>query len=98
MFSTFNPDVIEDTVVQHLKDCGIQYTSKEDKYKIKFTIENTDKHGNQSVVGMCLRILKVDDNKNVIEFTKTSGNESIYLNLYKELREASLGKLNDASE
>ena len=79
-----------------MTESEIKFSSKKDKYKIKFEIESTDKHGNQSVVGICVRILRVDDNKNVIEFTKTSGNENIYLNHYKELKEAALDKLNDA--
>jgi len=57
LFSTFNPDIIENTILKHLEDNEIKYNCKKDKYKIKFDLESTNKEGVQSVVGICVRIL-----------------------------------------
>lgn len=94
--STFNPDIIEDTICKYLEGMGIKYAPKKDKYKIKFDITSTD-NGVESTVGMCVRILRVEDEKYVIEFTKTGGNESKYLEHYKEFRNTALERLNDAT-
>jgi len=75
---------------------GIKYDIKKEKYKIKFDITSTD-NGIESTVGMCVRILRVEDEKFVIEFTKTGGNENKYLDHFKEFRNTALDKLNDAT-
>jgi hypothetical protein len=69
---------------------------KEDKYKIKFDLQSTDQ-GVDSVVGMCVRILRVEDEKFVIEFTKTGGDENKYLKHFKEFKDVALNKLNDTN-
>ena len=66
LFSTFSPDVIERTILNHLDDHKVSYTTKKDKYKIKFETMQ---------VGICVRILQVENQKYAIEFTKTGGDD-----------------------
>lgn len=97
IFSTFNPDIIEDALTKQLESMEVKYTAKKDKYKIKFDLESTDPKGVQSVVGICVRILRVEEEKFVIEFTKTGGDENTYLSHFKEFKTGTLGALNDAN-
>jgi hypothetical protein len=94
--STFNPDIIEDSICKYLEGMGIKYAAKQDKYKIKFDITSTD-NGVNSTVGMCVRILRVEEEKFVVEFTKTGGNEAKYLEHFREFRNTALNRLNDAT-
>ena len=71
LFSSYNPDQIEQLILKHLVDHDVQYKCSENKYKIKFEIEKTTKQGQNNSVGFCIRILKVNDQKYAIEFTKT---------------------------
>lgn len=96
MYTTFNPDIVENAIVKHLEDLEIKYKCNKEKYKIKFDIEKTEKDI-KSVVGVCIRILKVDDEKSVIEFTKTGGDENMYLRHFKDLKKNALAKMNDAN-
>jgi len=41
-FSTYNPDMIEETLVNYLKNENFDVKAKEDKYKIKYTLRGTD--------------------------------------------------------
>lgn len=96
LYTTFNPDIVENAILKHLDDLEIKYKVNKDKYKIKFDIEKTEKDI-KSVVGVCVRILRVDDEKSVIEFTKIGGDENMYLKHFKDLKKNALGKLNDAN-
>jgi hypothetical protein len=63
--------LIEEALVEYLRNkLNIEPSVKEDKYKIKFTIETTGQDNLVSKTEMCVRMLKVDDSKNCVEFTK----------------------------
>lgn len=41
-FSTYNPDMIQETLINYLKKENFEYKVRDDKYKIKFTLRGTD--------------------------------------------------------
>ena len=43
LFSSYNPDQIEQLILKHLVDHNVQYKCSENKYKIKFEIEKITK-------------------------------------------------------
>lgn len=45
-----------------------------EKYKVKFTITTKGVDGKDQKTEMCMRIMKVDDQKNCVEFVKLNGN------------------------
>lgn len=62
-------------MVEHLRTKEkIEPTVNEKKYKIKFSLSTTGQDNITQVTDFCVRILKVDDSKVCVEFTKTSGN------------------------
>lgn len=44
-FSTYNPDMIEEALLEHLKNEGIEPKVNDKKYKIKFTLTTKDQGG-----------------------------------------------------
>ena len=74
-FSTCNPDLIEEALVEYLRTkLNIEPSVNDKKYKVKFTIETTGQDNLVSKTDMCVRMLKVDDAKTCVEFTKLNGN------------------------
>ena len=45
-FSTYNPDMIEETLVNYLKKENFEFKVRDDKYKIKYTLRGTDDFDN----------------------------------------------------
>jgi len=41
-FSTYNPDMIQEAICNHLQKIGIQFKVNADKYKVKFTMVSKD--------------------------------------------------------
>merc|ERR1719223_476961 len=41
-FSTYNPDMIEETLVNYLKKENFEFKDRDDKYKIKYALRGTD--------------------------------------------------------
>jgi hypothetical protein len=73
-FTTYNPDIIEADLVQMLKGYKIEPTVNKNKYKIKFKQEGTHEHvAKPWNLEICIRILKVSDEMNCVEFTKLNG-------------------------
>ena len=58
-FSTYNPDMIEETLVNYLKKENFEFKVRADKYKIKYTLRGTDDFESnvQDNVEICVRIL-----------------------------------------
>ena len=88
-FSTYNPDMIEETLINYLQGEKFEYKVKEDKYKIKYTLRGTDDFEStvQDNVDICVRILQVDDTKVCVEFTKLSGRQATFLKHFKHYKE-----------
>lgn len=87
-FSTYNPDMIEETLVNYLKNENFDVKTKEDKYKIKYTVRGTDDFENnvQDIVDICVRILQVDNSKVCVEFTKLSGRQTTFLKHFEHYK------------
>ena len=45
-FSTYNPDMIEETLTNYLMKENFEFKTKNDKYKIKYTLRGTDEFDN----------------------------------------------------
>ena len=45
-FSTYNPDMIEETLINYLKKENFEFKVRDDKYKIKYTLRGTDDFDN----------------------------------------------------
>ena len=62
-FSTYNPDMIEEALISHLRDTMKIEPSKisKDKYKIKFQLVTKGQGDQEQKTEICVRILKVSD-------------------------------------
>lgn len=66
------------------------------KYKIKFTLNQKGQDQEEYNTEMCARILKVDEGKVCVEFTKVSGNNVHFHEYYNEITNKSLAFTNDS--
>ena len=71
-FSTFDAPTILSALEQFAQESGYTITVAKDKYKIKLQILLEE-----GEVEMNAKILKVDDSKVCVEFSKVSGTDSI---------------------
>ena len=84
-FSTYNPDMIEEALLHHLKhEENVEAQVNPNKYKVKFVLSTKDGELTQEVQ-ICIRILKVDDTKVCVEFSKVSGGNERYHEHYLDL-------------
>ena len=75
IITSFNPDIIEEELVTYLKGMQIDAKTSDSKYKIKFEYsapDNNFKERNYEL-SICVRILKVDEDRVCVEFNKTKG-------------------------
>ena len=107
-FSSWNPDTIEKLLKNHLSDdMQIQPVVSPKKYKIKFDfesretldadqpkLENSVVHHKNSV---CVRIMKVDEDKVCVEFTNLQGPPLQFLECFNIIKENVLNFTNDAT-
>jgi len=65
--------------VQHLKEKEkVDPKVNANHYKIKFKLITKGQDANEEETDICVRILKVDETKNCVEFTKIKGNQVNY--------------------
>lgn len=88
-FSTWNPDAIEETLVEKLSYKEIAVLSNDKKYKLKFKITTKDQSKTETEVQFCVRILKVEgeDGKYCVEFQRVAGDSvkfTEHFNSYKK--------------
>jgi hypothetical protein len=75
-FTSCNPDLIEEALVQHLTDKEqVEPTVNGEHYKIKFKLVTKGQDGREQPTDICVTILQVDETRNCVEFTKRSGNQ-----------------------
>jgi len=72
-FSTYNPDMIEEALLEHLKTENVEAKVSKNKYKVKFTLTTKDQGGQVQNIEICMRILLVTDDKYCVEFQRLSG-------------------------
>lgn len=101
-FSTYCPDLIEETFVNFLRKEKIEPCVNKDKYKIKFKKKGKDELNTEATddVEICVRILKVHDQDiHCVEFAKISGNQTTFLKLFDKYKteEDCLSFANDAA-
>lgn len=95
-FSTCNPDMIEEALIEHLRGKEkIEPSVNKDKYKIKFVLETTGQDNLTQKTDICVRILKVDEEKVCVEFIKTSGNNVLFHEHFNEITKNVLDFSND---
>ena len=88
--SSFHPDLIEEDIIKYLTDQKITPKVDEKKYKIKFDFESQMDHLKNAnyKISVCIRILKVDEEKVVVEFTKLSGPLDKYTEIVEDLKKS----------
>lgn len=61
-FSTYNPDMIEEALHEHLRQKeNVEPVVNDKKYKTKFTLKTQDQGDQEQETEICIRILKADD-------------------------------------
>ena len=87
-FSTCNPNLIEDGLLDYLQTLGVTNSEKKvnkDKYKVKFTITSKGVDGKDQKTEMCMRIMKINDKKKCVEFVKLNGNNVNFHEHFKNI-------------
>jgi len=88
--------MIEEALIEHLRGKEkIEPTVNKDKYKIKFALDTTGQDNLTQKTEICVRILKVEDDKVCVEFTKTSGNNVLFHEHFNEITKNVLDFSND---
>jgi serine/threonine protein kinase len=96
-FSTYNPDMIEEALHEHLRQKeNVEPVVNDQKYKTKFTLKTQDQGDQEQETEMCVRILKADDQTVCVEFTKIKGNQTRFLEHFTEFKKNVLNFSNDA--
>jgi len=93
-FSTCNPDMIEEVLCEHLR-MNVEPKLNDTKYKIKYTHETTGQDETLQKIEVCVRILKVDDQKVCVEFSKVSGPNVFFHENFNEITKKVLNFSND---
>ena len=96
-FSTYSPEIIQDAIIMNLQKNGIKPKVNESKYKLKFNMISKDQAGNNQEVQMCCRILKVDDQKVCVEFSKVAGDQFRFHQHFLDFKNKVLSSLNDTN-
>lgn len=98
-FSTYNPDMIEEALISHLRDTMKIEPSKisKDKYKIKFQLVTKGQGDQEQKTEICVRILKVSDQQVAVEFTKVSGNQTEFHDHFRTYSTEVLAFANDTN-
>merc|ERR1719263_1123881 len=98
-FSTCNPDLIEEALCEHLRNkLKVEPAVNKTKYKVKFSYESVGQDETKQNIEVCVRILKVDDEKVCVEFTKVSGNNVLFHENFTELTKKVLDFSNDSEK
>jgi len=96
-FSTCNPDMIEEVLCEHLRSkMNVEPKLNDQKYKIKYSLEQTGQDETIQKIDVCVRILKVDDQKVCVEFSKLSGPNVFFHENFNEFTNKVLNMMNDA--
>lgn len=74
MFTTEDPDVLLDIIVDFAEKQGYKYQVAKDKYKIKIEMLI----GEEEKIDITAKISKVDANKNCIEINRTGGDQLVF--------------------
>jgi hypothetical protein len=88
--TSFNPDIIEEELVNYLKGMQIEAKVSASKYKIKFdySAPDTNFKDRNYELQICVRILKVDEEKVCVEFNKTKGPQDKYRQIVDDLKKS----------
>jgi hypothetical protein len=81
----------------NLQKNGIKPKVNECKYKLKFNMVSKDQSGNNQEVQMCCRILKVNEEKVCVEFSKVGGDQFRFHKHFLDFKDKILFSLNDAT-
>lgn len=96
-FSTYNPDMIEEALHEHLRTKeNVEPVVNAKKYKTKFTLKTQDQGDQEQETEICIRILQVDEQNVCVEFTKLKGNQTRFHEHFNEFKKNVLNFSNDA--
>lgn len=94
-FSTYNPDMIEEALIENLHQERVIPKVSKDQYKIKFTMVTKDQGGQTLDTQICVRILQVDDNTVCVEFMKIGGDKIRFNEHFQDFKNHVLNCMND---
>jgi len=93
LFSTYDPDTILETILDYLKEMGYdKFTVSKDKYKVKLQFINKEQEQGE----MKVEILKADEKKVCIDFTKLDGDSLVFYKEFGNLKDY-MGEIADAT-
>ena len=99
-FSSYNPDLIEDTLVKYVTSkLEVEPLVSKDKYKIKFTLFAANEFNKDVAdnVEIAVKILQVPDSKLCcVEFSRVSGQHTTFLKHFQELETSVLEPFKDS--
>ena len=94
LFSTADPDTLLDSILAYATALGYtEYKLSKDRFKLKRPVLNEK---NQKVE-IKIEILKVDENKACVEFTKLDGDYLTFIDEFNLIKDY-MGELIDASK
>lgn len=91
MFSTSEPDILLDTIVDFAEKQGYKYEVSKDKYKVKVEILLGEEK-----IDITAKITKAAAEKYCIEFNRTGGDSILFFDQFKIIKEY-FGELIDAT-
>lgn len=91
LFSTEDADVLLDTIVDFADKQGYKYQVAKDKYKVKVEMLLGEEK-----IDLTAKISKVDATKNCIEINRTGGDQLVFFEQFKQIKEY-FGDLVDAT-
>jgi hypothetical protein len=97
-FSTYNPDMIEEAMLNYFRGTMIEPIVHDSKYKLKFEkVVKDEETGEVNKVHICMRIFKVNQNKSCVEFTRLDGLEMYFYQEFINCKHNVLAFANDTT-
>ena len=91
LFSTEDPETLLNAVIDFADKQGYKYEVSKDKYKVKIEILLGEEK-----IDLTAKISKVDPNKYCLEINRTGGDQIVFFEQFKQMKEY-LGDLIDAT-
>jgi hypothetical protein len=96
-FSTCNPDTIEEVLCEHLRNkMKVEPKINATKYKIKYSHDQVGQDETVQKVDICVRILKVDEERVCVEFSKVDGPNNLFHENFNDIMKNALDFSNDS--
>jgi hypothetical protein len=82
LFSTFEPNLLLDEILNYAEEKGFEFKVSNDKYKV--ILRKLTEDGG---IEMVVNILRVDEKRNCIDFNRTKGDCLDYFSCFNEIKD-----------